>query len=211
MKKFGGLLLLATLTGTPVFAADLAPILKAPAAVVPTCSQLSCTGFDVGMEIYGIGGNAAILQNGIQNSVFAGGGDIGLNVGWQYWDGKYFAGFDIDGMIESKNNMGVTGFAGNTGAAVGIVHFKLGGNLSQLIANGPAPITVNGLLANTFMASYIDNCSAFRKGGTQYCAGAGQQFLLSPKLTLDVLYDYGAPTKNFNALQNVGLKIAYHF
>ena len=184
---------------------------KAPVAATVTCTQLSCTGFDAGGVVYGIGGNAAILTNGIQNSIFAGGGDIGLNAGWQYWDGKYYVGFDADGMVQSQNTAGVTGFAGNSGTAVGILHAKFGGNLIGLFSNGPAPITVPSLLATSIMASYIDTCSAFRKGGTQFCSGAGTQFLLTNRLTLDIIYDYGAPTNNFNALQNVGVKVAYHF
>ncbi len=189
-------------------------VTKAPVvAVVPAptgCQQLSCTGLFAGAVIYGIGGNAAILQNGLNNSVFAGGGDFGFNIGGQYWDGKYYVGVDTELMLESQNKTGVTSFAGASGGFVGVVHFKLGGNLVALVANGPSPIAVPAL-ASSFMASYIDNCSAFRKGGTQYCAGAGQEFWLAKNLTLDVLYDYGAPTKNFNALQNVGAKVAYHF
>jgi|SRR5580700_3845386 hypothetical protein len=185
--------------------------ISAPAPVATSCEQLSCTGFYLSGVVYGIGGNAAIIQNGIQNSIFAGGGDIGLNAGWQYWDGKYFIGFDIDGMVESQNTARVVGFAGNSGAAVGMIHIKIGGNLANLIAAGPAPIGVPSQLSSAIMASYIDNCTAIRKGGTQYCGGAGTQFWLAPKVTMDLLYDYGAPTKNFNALQNVGAKVSYHF
>jgi hypothetical protein len=208
-----GIVLLA---GGNARAADVAPavVTKAPpvVATVGDCpSQLYCTGFFAGGSLYGIGGNAAILQNGINNSVFAGGGSIGLNGGWQYWNGQYFIQFALEGLVESDNTANVTGFAGNNGAAVGIVHIKLGGNLLGLLNNAPAPITVPNALTSVLMASYVDNCSAFRKGGTQYCGGAGQQFMLAPKLTMDVLYDYGAPTKNFNALQNVGLALDYHF
>jgi hypothetical protein len=200
--------------GGNAHAADVAPamVAKAPVAAPATgCTQLSCTGFSIGGVIYGIGGNAAILQNGVQGSVFAGGGDIGINAGWQYWDGKYFVGLDVDGLLESQSNTGISGFAGGNGSAVGIVHFKLGGNLASVIANGPTAITTPGFLATSLMASYIDNCTAFRKGGTQYCGGAGQEFWLAKNLTMDVLYDYGAPTKNFNALQNVGVQVSYHF
>lgn len=184
---------------------------KAPPVAVPVagCSQLSCTGFFAGGSIYGIGGNAAILQNGVAGSIFAGGGDIGLNAGWQYWDSKYFVSFDADAMIESTNNAGVNNFAG--GGFVGILHAKLGGNLLGLVANGPAPITPPSALVGVIMASYIDNCVAFRKNGSQYCGGAGTQFWLAPKLTLDLLYDYAPPSDKVNALQNVGAKVSYHF
>lgn len=188
------------------------PVKAPPPVVASGCQQLSCTDFSIGAVVNGIGGNAAILQNGINNSVFAGGGDIGLNIGWGYWDGKYFVGLDVDGLLESQSNTGISGFAGSNGGAVGIVHFKLGGNLVNVIANGPAPFTTPSFLATSLMASYLDvGCVAFRKGGTQNCAGAGQEFWLAKNLTLDVLYDYGAPTKNFNALQNVGAKVSYHF
>ncbi len=189
-----------------------APVVATPAPVVK-CLQLYCAGFYLGGVVYGIGGNAAILQNGINNSIFAGGADIGLNAGWQYWDSKYFFAVDVDGMMESKNTAGVSHFAGNSGAAVGMVHFKLGGNLANLIVGaGTSPFAPPAQLATSIMASYIDvACTAFRKGGTQFCSGVGTQFWLANNLTLDVLYDYGTPTKNFDALQNVGAKIAYHF
>lgn len=213
MKR--SLLALAAMLGalSTSYAADLTLPVKAPPllpTINTTCStQNSCTGWYVGGTLYGIGGNAALLQNGLNNSLFAGGGAIGLNAGVQYWNGQYFAALDGDVMIESSNNAGVQDFL--TGGAVGMVHVKLGGNLLSLVSNGSPVLTPPSALATTLMATYVDNCVAIRQGTTQYCGGMGQQFLLAPRLTLDLVYDYGAPTTKLNALQYAGAKIDYHF
>jgi hypothetical protein len=197
-------------------AADLAKKAEADATstgvINQLCDQTQCQGFYAGFSLYGEGGNADIVQNGLNGSVFAGGGMLGGNVGWESWSNGYFIAAQFDALLASTSAADTTGFA--PGGFVGLLHAKLGGSMSKLFGTSPAPqgaITVPTQLQSSLMAPYLDFCTAIRQGVTQWCGGAGAQFFISKRWTADLVYDYGAPTTKVNALQVVGLQADYHF
>lgn len=200
-------------------AADLpnkAASLPAPLAdlVNQPCTQTSCQGFYAGLSLYGEGGNAAVLQNGLSGSVFAGGGMIGGNVGWENWSNGWFIAGQFDALLESAPGSNTTGFA--PGGFVGLFHVKLGGNAGNLLgtavpAGSQGPIAIPQKLLSSLVSPYFDFCTAIRQGTTQWCGGAGAQFNIGGRWTADLIYDYGAPTTKVNALQIVGLQADYHF
>jgi opacity protein-like surface antigen len=222
----GGAALFAPLGGA--FAADLpavtakAPPVTAKAPPVPFVTQscttaLSCSGFYAVGSLAGLGGNADILGQGINGSIFAGGGMIGFGAGAQFWNGSYFFAAELSGDLESQTKAGVTNFA--PGGFSGLALVKLGGNAAALFgASGggtpspsQGPITIPAELVASLMSPYVQFGDVIRKNGSQWVTGAGAQFFIAPKWTLDVGYLYGAPSDNENALQMVRTDVQYHF
>jgi hypothetical protein len=188
--------------------------IKAPALTGQACAQTDCSGFFLGLSLYGEGGNADIVQNGLNGSVFAGGGMVGANGGYQLWNGDYFIAAEFDALVESDPSAGTGDFA--PGGFVGLVHVKLGGNAGELLgtatpAGSQGPISIPQQLLSSLMSPYLDFCTAIREDTTQWCGGAGAQFSIGGRWTADLIYDYGAPTNKLNALQIVGLQADYHF
>ena len=216
MKK---LLLAFAATLTLSTSAFAQMVYKAPpiSFVNQTCTTSNCSGFYGGLSLYGEGGNANVIGNGINGSVFAGGGMIGANVGWQLWNGSWFAALQGDGLFESAPSSTTTGFV--PGGFVGMLHAKVGGNAAALFNISPTapapsqgPISIPAQLLSSLMSPYVDlGCIAFRKNTTQWCSGAGAQFNIGNRWTADIVYDYGAPTTKVNALQTVGIQADYHF
>jgi len=204
---------IGALMSIPATAADMAVKIPQVTAAAP-CTQTNCSGPYGGLSLYGEGGNGT-LNIPIGGSIFAGGGAIGANAGWQFWNGSWFAAAQFDLLYEAPPSAGLTNLP--SGGALAMVHTKLGGNLGTLLGTSvpspsQGPISIPQQLLANVTSAYIDpGCMAIRKGSVQYCGGAGVQLNMGGRWTADVLYDYGAPTSKLNALQIVGLNLDYHF
>jgi hypothetical protein len=160
----------------------------------PLCSVTSCTGFYFGGALQGFGTNADILGNGISNSVFANGGGIGAQVGYQIWNGNFFAAFEAAGIytVPAQGNPPVP----VNPHFMGLQIVKLGTGLSNLIT--PAPSTGSqgptGIFANmqaSLISPYILAGVAEKSNvGTGWATGAGAEFTLGAGYNLFAEYIY---------------------
>src|SRR5262249_47103460 len=142
------------------------------------CTPTSCSGWYAGGALVGFGGNADILGNGINGSIFAGGGAIGLDVGYELWNGQWFAAAEFNALYESNPNAGATNFP--QGGFLGVMQVKLGGNAAALFggstpAPSQGPISVPQVLLNSVISPYVQFGDAIRKGSSQWVSGAGVQ------------------------------------
>jgi len=196
-------------------AADVGSPAKAPAATVPPCTvgtastPLSCSGFYVGAGLAGEGSNADIIGNGINGSVFAGGMTPFVDGGYQYAQGNWMFGAELDlgYTMGSKAAVGGTGLSANGFKMTEF--FKVGGNLAGLLGS-QTPATVPPLLASAVLAPYAGI------GATQWwllasspaigtVSGAGFEFDIGPRMFGDLRYtytNYGGATAHGLAIQN---------
>lgn len=203
----------------PSHAADLlnsnALAVKAPAMAVigtPPCqvatasTPLSCSGFYLGAGIGGQGSNADILGSGINGSVFAGGITPTLDGGYQYVQGNWLLGAEMDAGYSVGTKAQVNGIGnGFNGFRLNEV-FKVGGNLSGLLGT-QAPITIPASLANAVLAPYAHIGAAQWQlpgawaGGL--ASGAGVEFDFGPHVFGDLRYTY----TNFNGAKAGGVTV----
>lgn len=214
LAKTAAVLLVAfMLSAMPVRAADILTKASTNPLAPGACLTTDCIGPYIGFTVMGQGGNAAVIQNGIGGSIFAGGGLIGVQAGYELWNGSWFISPEIDALLNSTNS-GSIDFS--HGGFVAMAHLKLGGNAGALLGSGtPAPsqgpISIPGQLLSHLVSPYLDFCTAFYSNANQQCGGAGVQFSIGGQWTADMIYDYGAPTKNLPALNYAGFSIGYHF
>ena len=187
--------------------ADAADILKlkAPAYVQPVCSAgsatmtPSCSGFYLGLNVQGIGSNLDILGSGINNSVFAGGGLVGLDAGYQFWNGTFFlAGegqFDYDfqgsGLNAEPFNQR---WSGDVLAKAGVGLSNILG-IGQPNTTGPAtssqgPISLAVIPGTAFMSPYAVVGGAFKNNQQGWITGAGAEWILAQGWNLDIFYHH---------------------
>ena len=196
---------------TPAFAANLPlPALEAPA--VSSCTLTSCSGFYVGGNVVGAGSNMDILGSGISNSVFAGGGAIGMTAGGQLWNGKFFAGFEGFADYDVATNLQVTPGMGNQNRYLFGVIAKAGIGLNGLfggVATAPAtpgqspiPISIPASIASALLSPYVAIGEVWRPWGAGWATGAGADFILSQNWNLDLKYLHA--TYNGGAIVNPG-------
>lgn len=219
MKFFGLIAVAAILSFSPARAADNlpSPILKAlrsaspcqvataATATVPA-TPLSCSGAYFGAGLAGAGSNADIVGNGINGSVFAAGITPTLDVGYQYVQGNWLFGAELDVGYSVGTKAVVNGIGnGFNGIRLNEV-FKVGGNLNGLLGN-QAPITIPPQLANSILAPYVhvgttqwQLSGAWANGIT---SGAGVLFDISPRIFGDLRYTY----TNFSAARSGGLTV----
>lgn len=161
-----------------------------PCTVASASTPLSCSGWYVGAALSGVGSNADIIGSGINGSVFAGGMVPSVNGGYQYVQGQWLFGAELD-----------VGYAVNSNVAVGNINgfrvtefFKAGGNLAAVFG-GQSPVTIPASLANSVLGLYVG------VGATQWhlpsntwatgtVSGAGLLFDISPRLFGDLRYTY---------------------
>lgn len=192
MKTILALLLSTSL----VSAADLKLALKAPALAQPTCTVTMCSGWFGGFNITGVGSNLDILGSGINNSVFAGGGALGVNGGYQFWNGSlFFAGevmgdydFQQPGLVDSSKNRFFA--AGLVKAGVGLGNLIGIGNPGTVGAGTPSqgPINLAIVPGTAMLSPYVLTGGAFRNGRQGWVTGAGTEFIISQGWNLDVSY-----------------------
>lgn len=179
----------------PARAGDLKPVLKSQAQLAPAnCSVADCSGWFAGFNIAGVGSNLDILGSGINNSVFAGGGMIGLNGGYQLWNGQFFAAaelmadadFNAGGINNPNNDKFFVAGLGKFGVALGNV-LGIGAPGSNPTPS-QAPLNLAVIPGTALLSPYVIGGGAWRKGRTGWVTGAGMEFLLAKGWNLDVSY-----------------------
>lgn len=178
----------------------------AAATATTAATPLSCSGFYFGAGLAGQGSNANIIGNGINGSVFAAGITPTFDAGYQYVQGNWMFGAELDigyavGTKAVVNNVG-NGFNGFRITE----DFKVGGNLNAMFGT-QAPITIPPQLAASVLAPYA------HVGTTQWqlpgawangiVSGAGVLFDISPHMFGDIRYTY----TNFSAARAGGVVI----
>jgi opacity protein-like surface antigen len=212
MKRF----LLASVVTLAAFAAQAADmVVKSPLAVPGfTCTVASCSGWYGGAVLVGEGTNADIIGQGVNNSVFAAGGIIGGDFGYRLWNGNYFFAAEVAAGYQSANSSALTAFTPS--GFVGTVLVKAGASLYPFFGGGvPAPsqgpVAVPTNLMPSLMSPYIQTGEMWRQGTTQWVSGAGAEFIIGPRWTLDLSYLYAPPINNLNATNLVKLGVNYNW
>lgn len=213
MRKF---LITAALTAVavmPAHAADMS--VKAPvyAPIANPCTVNGCTGFNLGGQASGAGVGVNVLNLGSLN---AGGTYMGVNGGYQFWNGVYWIGFNakVEYAVASPPSSVVGGSFSNKVFAFEGAEF--GGNLLGLF-NIP-PLNLPGFLATaipTIKVGACQNGNALRG----YCAGAAAHFFVpNSRWTIDAEYlnaQYGATTTapgvTANSENRGSFGASYHF
>ena len=207
----------AALTGL-AHAADLPPLFKAPSKSTYTCTPASCSNFYVGGVLGGNVGNADIVANGLQNSIFAGGGFIGADVGYRFWNGIYYAAIENDVMLQSANNAGVIGF--QPSGFMDVVQGKIGMSLAPLFgvtsttpSPSQGPISVPQTILANLMSPYLVPVSDVIAGnGVQrYATGAGSEFAIGGRWSLDPEYLYVPAASGLKAANMALVKLHYNW
>jgi opacity protein-like surface antigen len=176
------------------FAADLTLPVRAPAIALPdpgsACTPTSCSGFYVGGQLAGVGSNADIIGNGVNGSVFAGGGIPMATVGYQYASGNWFFGAEgaVGWQVSTKANIG--GVTGNENGFISYQIGKVGGNLAGLFGNSAAPIAIPPKLANALISPYVLLGAVERPFASGWASGAGATFDIGPHTFVDIKYMY---------------------
>jgi len=206
----------AALISIPAVAADLS--LKAiPYASV--CSAGSCSGWYGGFGVAGDGSNADIVGQGINGSVFAAGGIIKAQGGYQFWNGNWFAALDLSVGYEFTTNTSANLPVVNQHGSkfVGLETVKLGYNFfpstqsAQVTpSQSPVPLIVP---ANFFAATtpYFRFGGLQRRGVTEWVNGAGVQTVIAAGWTSDVSYLYAPSQQGMPATSIVLLELNKHF
>lgn len=203
-------LAVAALLGGSAFAADLTPV-KAPVYANPctigtATTPLSCSGFYIGGGLSGQGSNADIIGSGINGSVFAGGMVPSAAVGYQYVQGNWLFGAELDLGYAVGSNVNVNTLGTNLNGLRVTEFFKVGGNLAGLLGT-QVPITIPPQLANSVLGIYAgvgssqwQMASAWASGTT---SGAGVLFDIGPRWFGDLRYTY----TNFNSAKVNGITV----
>jgi opacity protein-like surface antigen len=172
------------LSGAPAGAADLAvkAVGAAPVSTFVPCATAQCTGFYVGGTVGGIGSNADILGSGINGSIFAGGAELGLHVGYQIWNGSFFAAAEVGGDIDVGGTT-VIGSVANVKPYSATYVAKLGYGLNNLFGSGPPATTqptIFQTLASSLISPYFEVGGKTRNFGTGFVSGAGVEYVIGP-------------------------------
>jgi len=208
----------AALISLPAMAADLGLVTKAPLYVAP-CAAGACSGWYGGFGVAGDGSNADIVGQGINGSVFAAGGIIKAQGGYQFWNGNWFAALDLSAGYEFTTNTSANLSVVNQHGSkfVGLETIKLGYNFfpstqsAQVTpSQSPVPLIVP---ANFFAATtpYFRFGGLQRRGVTEWVNGAGVQTVIAAGWTSDVSYLYAPSQQGMPATSIVLLELNKHF
>jgi opacity protein-like surface antigen len=200
----------AALLSTAAFAADLitkaTAVPYAPCTIATASTPLSCSGFYVGAGLAGQGSNADIVGSGINGSVFAGGMVPSVAGGYQYVNGNWIFGAELDVGYAVGSNLSVNGVGTGVNGFRMSEFFKVGGNLAGLLGN-TTPITIPPALANSVLGIYGGVGSAQWWFGSAVASGtssgAGVLFDISPRWFGDLRYTY----TNFNGAKANGIVV----
>lgn len=217
MKKFLLTIALA-LTTLNAHAADLAvkainnafavPAVKAP------CDLLGCTGFYLGAQISGSGTGVNVLNLGSLN---AGGTYMGINGGYQFFNGVYWlgAGAKVEYAIASPAD-DLTGFKAFSNKLFAFEGIEFGGVLTTMF--GIPPLNLPAWLSTAVPTVKIGAC---QNGNNLrgYCAGAAAHFFIpNSRWTIDAEYlnaQYGltqiSPNTTASTENRGSLGFSYHF
>ena len=155
----------------------------APAVAQPNCTQTQCTGPYVGGFLQETGG-AFSGNTGVNQ--FSLGGDVG----YQFWNGKFFVAAEFDALYGLTSNGNLPG--GGNSALWGVGGLaKVGYSLSEAFgaaATGSSTPTLPSSLANALIAPYAILGVWQRPWGAGFASGAGVQALLANNWTFHVDY-----------------------
>lgn len=163
----------------------------APAqAQAPNCAVAKTTGFYAGVNAIGIGSNLDIVGQGAANSIFGAGALMGINAGFQYCNGNYFAAAEVSADYDLS---GQTPGAGGRYLVLEMVKFGAGpqGLLgASAPATPPAAFSIPASLNAMLISPYMQIGAAQRGFGTGMATGAGMDFALGGGWSLDLSYVY---------------------
>jgi hypothetical protein len=208
-KVVGGMFLVAILLGlaSPSSAADVSPMaVKAPVYTRSTpCTVTSCTGFFVGANIANAGGNFDIVGTGLTGLAQNGLG-IGGQVGYEFWNGQWYAAIladlDTDMSLNAQTTVGVpTNFRDRlTYGVKARLGYSLASAFGAATTGSAAPTLPQQFLAS-LMTPYIVVGEEWRHSQPALVSGAGVEALLATNVTLnaDILhysYNQGGTSGN---------------
>lgn len=154
---------------------------NAKAQTATPCGQSQCTGWYAGANVAGLGSNVDVLANGIGGSVFSDGGMLGVQGGYQFWNGNFFFAGEAFADYKFGSSLGTGDYRiGQLG--------RFGGALTNLFSNAPAAVNVPSGLRASFIAPYIQTGSVEAKFGTGWGIGAGALFAIADHWDADVSY-----------------------
>jgi len=214
MKK---LLLAALLLTSPAFAADLS--VKAPAVAPLPCVAGACSGWYAGFGLLGDGSNADIIGQGINGSVFAAGGALKVQGGYQFWTGQLFAalegGIGYEFTTNTSANLPVVTNRGSK--FIGTELIKLGYNFfpsTQVATTTPSqlpiPLTVPANLLASSTPFFVFG-GMQRRGISQWVNGAGIETVIAAGWTSEAKYLYAPSQQGQPAASIVTLELNKHF
>lgn len=184
---------------TTAHAADVGvPIpVKATAPAAPNCTVTGCSGWYIGGNIIGTGSNLDIIGSGINGSVFSGGGALGLDAGYQFWNGQFFFAGEVFGDYDVLSH-GVGSGNQNSYLFGQVAKFGIGlsglfggaGGASTTPSQSPVPITVPAQLASSLISPYVQFGAVERPWGVGWATGAGADFVIAAGWNLDISYLY---------------------
>jgi hypothetical protein len=211
-------------------AADLA--VKAPAnpfySSTP-CVAGSCSGWYAGFGLVGEGTNADIIGSGLNNSVFAAGGAIKVQAGYQLWSGQFLAGIEGSvgySFITPANQVLVaptpvtapTLVGLHSGSKfIGMEIVKLGYNFFPSAASAPtspsqSPVSL--IVPANFLAAstpYLAFGGLQRNGKNMWVSGVGVDTVIAAGWTSTAKYLYAPAVNGLPATNLVMLELNKHF
>lgn len=220
MKRiYLGLALTALLS--PALAADLPPF-PTKAAVVAPCLAGSCSGWYGGFGFAGSGSNLDIVAGGLNNSVFAAGGIVKVQGGYQLWNGSWFAAIDVSlgGEFTTTANGSLPVVPNERGRSklFGSEMIRLGYNFFPSPASAPVTPSqspISGLIvpANLLAASTpFLQCGGVQRRGTSVGAcGAGFETVIASSWTSTISYTNSPSQQGLPADNLVMIEINKHF
>lgn len=176
----------------PARAADLLPVKGIQALPTINCTQQNCSGWYFGANLMGNGTNADIIGNGINGSIFAAGGMVGVDAGYQLWNGTFFAAAEVIADYDATGGISSGGkpryfFAQLVKAGMGLQNLF---SAQPTPSQGPVPITVPTSLQASLISPYIQVGAVERPWGTGWATGAGATFVVGGGYNLDLSYLY---------------------
>lgn len=184
MKK---LILALALLATPAMGADLpAKALSQLVPATPACLVTYCVGFYAGLDVTGNGANMDIIGSGIGGSLNAAGTEIGFHGGYRAWNGTIYLGGEVGCSYDVSTSVAVLG-ASPSDRLRCMELAKLGGALSALVG-GQQQFPIPPALQSSFMSFYGVIGGTQRYGATGFVGGVGAEFIIMPKLTMNLEY-----------------------
>jgi hypothetical protein len=213
-----GLSALAAVALSPIAsAADLAikalPLKAVSALTGAPCDVTGCSGFYAGAQISGSGTGVNIINLGSLN---AGGTFMGVNAGYQFYNGVYWLG--VGAKVEYDVGSTGTSLVGNafSNKIFAFEGVEFGGAIATML--GIAPLNLPGWLSTAIPTVKVGAC----QHGSElngYCAGAAAHFFIpASRWTIDAEYlnaQYGTTTVSAGVTANTenrgSLGFSYHF
>jgi opacity protein-like surface antigen len=201
------------------YAADLPVKSRAAASPAISCVAANCSGWYGGFGFMGNGTNADIVGSGLNGSVFAAGGALKVNGGYQLWNGNWFAA--IEGAIgyefTTTSSKGLPIANGGGSKFIGQELIKLGYNFfpstavaSTIPSQSPVPLLTP---ANLLAAStpYLVGGGIQRRGASVWANGVGVETVIASGWSASADYLYAPAQQGLDATSIVQLTINKHF